>query len=152
MQVYDLNKLNPGEIERLIYQKEGKTDVTLYKREDGKFLIQNCPIGMQRQLYLLGAGAAGIALLSGVVALFGLSASLTPKPLPAEPNEFATTSRGRQGTTKLMRKSQVIIVHDKKPLQPADIVQSIHDRDEKEKKELEAAGTKIVIIQAAKHS
>ena len=62
--VYDFRKMDLGEAKALVFQREGKTNNSFYKRRDGKFLTANCKVGVKRrrlQIYL------GIATFCGVI-------------------------------------------------------------------------------------
>ena len=46
LQVYDLSSLSETEAEGLLRKKEGKENLVLYKRRDGRFLSKDCPVGV----------------------------------------------------------------------------------------------------------
>lgn len=72
-QVYDLSKLDQAEAEQLIVKREGKGDLTYYRRADGKWQIKDCPIGAAKKSKLkLTFGIAGGAVVL-LVGLFVLS-------------------------------------------------------------------------------
>ena len=78
-QVYDFAGLELPEAEALIFKRENRKNVTLFKRVDGKFLTSDCPVGVKKRLTLILANVGGVVLLCCVLALF-LS---TPKPAPS---------------------------------------------------------------------
>lgn len=72
-QVYDLSKLDQAEAEQLIVKREGKSDLTYYRRADGKWQVRDCPIGAAKKSKLkLTFGIAGGAVVL-LVGLFVLS-------------------------------------------------------------------------------
>jgi hypothetical protein len=72
-QVYDLSKLDQAEAEELIVKREGKSDLTYYRRADGKWQIKDCPVGAAKKSKLkLTFGIAGGAVVL-LVGLFVMS-------------------------------------------------------------------------------
>jgi hypothetical protein len=47
LNVYNLSEMTRREAENLLFEKEGKMCVRLYKRSDGTVITQNCPVGWQ---------------------------------------------------------------------------------------------------------
>lgn len=69
-QVYDFNKMEVPEAKLLVLQREGKNDPVLYKRQDGRFMSSDCPVGkklrLQRSIILI---ASALVSLLGLLAL-----------------------------------------------------------------------------------
>lgn len=49
LHAYDFTKLERPEAEALIFKTESRKDYVLYKRQDGKFLTNDCPVGRMRK-------------------------------------------------------------------------------------------------------
>jgi hypothetical protein len=47
LNVYNLSEMTQREAENLLFEKEGKMCVRLYKRKDGTVITQDCPVGWQ---------------------------------------------------------------------------------------------------------
>ncbi len=82
LQVYDFDGMTHLEAEQLVLQREERTGVAFFKRKDGKFLTNNCPVGIKaartRKIILIGVSAGAILLLV-------LSAVIRPaEPPPSE--------------------------------------------------------------------
>jgi hypothetical protein len=84
-QVYDLSKLDKCEAEDLIFQREGKREVRLYMRKDGKFLTSNCPVGFARIQNMIVVVSIGAVVIVGLVCLLVFSPA--PKQSAAVPVE-----------------------------------------------------------------
>jgi hypothetical protein len=87
LQVYDFTGMELPEAEELIFKRENKRAVVLYKRQDGRFLTSDCPVGANKRQKQILVIAAGI-----IVALLGIAAAIfAPRPpeqanLPNEPS------------------------------------------------------------------
>ncbi len=80
LQVYDLAGLELPEAKALIFKRENRKNVTLFKRADGKFLTNDCPVAGTRKRTLILTIIGGSLLLS---CLLGLSLTMPPPPKPA---------------------------------------------------------------------
>jgi hypothetical protein len=79
--VYDLSRMTAAQAEALIREKEGALCVRLYRREDGRVLTADCPVGLRDRLQRMRDGLSvttlgwilglGIAFLLSVLALIG---------------------------------------------------------------------------------
>jgi hypothetical protein len=74
LNVYNLSEMSRGEAETFVSQREGRTCVRFFRREDGTVLTKDCPVGLRalRQRFVRATAAlCGIlvALISGT--LFG---------------------------------------------------------------------------------
>ena len=67
--VYDFDEMELSEAENLIFRKEGRLNVTLYKRQEGKFLSNDCPVGVRRRQSIILFISAGIAVVTGIIVL-----------------------------------------------------------------------------------
>lgn len=99
--VYDFQKLDLTAAQRLVFQREGLTNPSFYKREDGRFLTQDCPVGMQRRQKRIMAIAAVVVVLAGIV---GLTLLMPPPKPPAVTSTFPTLGE-RQRTARSSRVS-----------------------------------------------
>ncbi len=80
LQVYNFSKMELPEAEAFIFQREGRKNATLYKRDDGKFLASDCPVGRrQRQTRMVFAITSAVAALA-LVALILIFPPPVPKP------------------------------------------------------------------------
>ncbi len=82
--VYDFDQMELSEAESLVFQREGKSKVVLYKREDGKFLTNDCPVGMRRKLFKVVATVCGLLLLIGLMVVLALAPPPAKKRAPLE--------------------------------------------------------------------
>ncbi len=80
--VYDLAGLGEDEAKGLVATQEGHSDLSYYRRNDGKFLVADCPLGSKRRARLkaiqIGAGAA----VAGLIVLMALDLAQRPSPGP----------------------------------------------------------------------
>ena len=74
--VYNLSLLTREEANQLLYEKEGKLCVRLYKRFDGTVLTADCPKGlrMMRKQYLM-TRARVLTMAAGLFGFLGMCAS-----------------------------------------------------------------------------
>ncbi|HEY9870452.1 MAG TPA: hypothetical protein V6D08_14905, partial [Candidatus Obscuribacterales bacterium] len=77
--VYDFEKMDLGAVKKLVFQREGITDPTFYKRQDGRFLTRDCPVGVQRRQKRIAAVAVVLLLAGSVIGLYVL---MPPPPPP----------------------------------------------------------------------
>jgi hypothetical protein len=83
LQVYNFNGLGLAEAEEIVFQRESKRGITLYKREDGRFLSSDCPVGIARRRRLIVTAASAAFLCLALLAF----ALLTPRPQPTNVNK-----------------------------------------------------------------
>ena len=76
--VYDFKGKSLPEVEKIVFQREGLTNPTFYRRADGRFLLRDCPVGLARRQKRMIA-AATVVLVVGTLVVAGL---LMPKPPP----------------------------------------------------------------------
>ncbi|MCC7532151.1 MAG: hypothetical protein IT342_26850 [Candidatus Melainabacteria bacterium] len=92
-QVYDFSGFDMAEAQSLIFKRENREGAHLYKREDGKFLTNDCPIAVKKKkdkAMLVGGGALALILLLIMVVI----SLITPQP------QVATTRPVEAGTEK----------------------------------------------------
>ncbi len=89
--VYDFEQMQLPEAESLIFQKEGRRNVVLYKRADGKFLTRNCLVGVWKKLSRMLTISCGVLALLGLVIFF----ALTPPPARKTLTSVPTASRNK---------------------------------------------------------
>ncbi|MGD9681264.1 MAG: hypothetical protein AB7W16_08770 [Candidatus Obscuribacterales bacterium] len=78
IQVYNFEGLQLPEAQKIIFQREGKTDPTLYKRKDGKFMTQDCPVETRKSKNIRMIVIAIIAFFVFFVILIPLLSPKTP--------------------------------------------------------------------------
>lgn len=78
IQVYDFEGLQLPEAQKIIFQREGKDNPTLYKRKDGKFMTQDCPVETRKQKNMRTIVIAIIAFFVFFVILIPLLSPKTP--------------------------------------------------------------------------
>ncbi len=85
LQVYDFDNMDRSEVEALVFQREQRRDACFYRRQDGKFLTVDCPVGIRN--------VTGLRITMVVAALVALGllafAILMPRNLP-RPSSGAT--------------------------------------------------------------
>lgn len=89
-QVYDFTGMELPQAEELIFKRENRRNVQLFKRQDGKFLTADCPVGIRRKRNLILAAAAGILL---VVSSLVMLIMMPPPPKPAVIPEAASPQK-----------------------------------------------------------
>ncbi|MCA9800618.1 MAG: hypothetical protein KC777_01465 [Cyanobacteria bacterium HKST-UBA02] len=109
IQVYNFEGLQLPQAEKIIFQREGKTNPTLYKRKDGKFMTQDCPVETRKQKNIRTIVIAIIAffvffvilipLLSPKTPIGGAPVEQTPSQPPPARTEPQTDSEESGGTT-----------------------------------------------------
>jgi hypothetical protein len=65
LQVYNFLDMDDEEAEAAVFQREAIGGATLYRRRDGTFLTQDCPVGAKRKRAMVIAAAMGALLLVG---------------------------------------------------------------------------------------
>lgn len=100
LRVYDFTGMEQPEAEELIFKMEGSRNVPIFRRRDGKFLIQDCPVGLQNR-----KTRAIVATVSGLFFIAAISLScLMPKPV-APPAPAPTVKRQEVNSEALSKVS-----------------------------------------------
>lgn len=68
LQVYNFDGLELPQAEALILIRENKSDATLYKRADGKFMTQDCPVQVKRRRTIALLSVVAVAMIVVLVA------------------------------------------------------------------------------------
>jgi hypothetical protein len=72
--VYNFGGMDQTEAEDLIFKQENRRGVTLYRRGDGRFLSNDCPVGaVQLKRKTMNAYVGGFALVAGLMAIVMLA-------------------------------------------------------------------------------
>lgn len=80
LEVYDFTDMEMQEAQDTVWHKEGRRNVPLFKRKDGKFLTSDCPVGLsKRNQFILATVGGGIA----VAILLYVLMTMPPPPKPA---------------------------------------------------------------------
>ena len=102
-QAYNFDGLELSEAEALIFTRENKRNQTLYKRADGKFMTQDCPVQVKRKkrVVLLSIVGATVFLVFLTMVILTPPGSLSPKSGDAtadltEPEQSATVIRAAE--------------------------------------------------------
>lgn len=110
LNVYNLTGMNLEATKALVFKREGQDAQCFYRRQDGKFLTHDCPVGIRRgQTTLLGIGA-GILLILGCISMAFLS------PPPPKP-------------TAIEEKPQQVITPPSQSIQTSSSPNPIHSND-----------------------
>lgn len=101
LRVYDFKEMEQPEAEELVFKMEGRRNVLLYKRRDGKFLTEDCPVGLKdrQNRAILTTGAA--AFFIAVVSLSFVMPKPAPQPVPvavAKKADISSASLSKQTT------------------------------------------------------
>ncbi len=78
LHVYDFEELDLPEIKETVLVREGKMYSTLYRRADGKFITQDCPVGVKQK-----HSTVTLILLAALALVAVGIATLTAPPRPA---------------------------------------------------------------------
>lgn len=85
--VYDFTKMDLADAEKVVFQREGKQASRYYRRKDGRFLTQDCPVAVARgRRTLMMIGGSALAIVAAVAFML-----IMPKPEP-EPVTATETS------------------------------------------------------------
>lgn len=86
--VYNFQGMEMPEAEAMIFKRENREKFTLYKRQDGKFMTQDCPEALKQKKGKM------MMILVAVIAVLLIAASffLAPAPAPAPKQETAPTA------------------------------------------------------------
>lgn len=71
--IYNLDELDISEAEALVFTRENKDKPTFYKRPDGKFMTQGCPVGIKRKKRLVVLSIVAATLVLAIVAIMILA-------------------------------------------------------------------------------
>src|SRR4030095_1834082 len=89
--VYDFSSMEPPDIEKLVFQREGGQSNFFFKRKDGRYMVNDCPVAVKRRTTIALAAAVVGLLVLGAIGI----ACLTPQAPPAVPPGGSDT----EGTT-----------------------------------------------------
>lgn len=131
LHVYDFEHLELPEIKETVLVREGKMYTALYRRADGKFITQDCPVGVkQRHSTVTLILLAALALVAVAVASFTAPKRTEPAP-PVDQNEQQTDqsepqtespttqpAKGSSTTSTTTSSSATTTSAPKKPQQP----------------------------------
>jgi hypothetical protein len=95
-QVYNFEGLELAQAEALILIRENKRSATLYKRPDGKFMTQDCPVQVRKKRTILFLSIVGVTLVCVSVATL----ILMPPRLPAHKPTYVNPAGAEIKTTK----------------------------------------------------
>ncbi len=100
-QIYNFAGYDLAEAEALIFKRENRSNVTIYKREDGKFMTNDCPIALKKHknTTMLVGGAAVILVLLVIMVVASFMAPQPPTP-PAPPVDAGTPSPPTSDSSK----------------------------------------------------
>jgi hypothetical protein len=81
--LYDFHNVELSEIEQIIFKRENRENAPLFKREDGKFMTQDCPVACKKRRERVMLVGAVVAAVIAVAAWMILVPSQPPSPPPA---------------------------------------------------------------------
>lgn len=84
LHVYNFEKMEMSEVENLVFTREGRPPTQFYRRSDGRFLTNDCPVGVQARQRLILIIALAVLLL-GTLVLASLMVTSTSVQTTAEP-------------------------------------------------------------------
>lgn len=70
--IYNFDGLQLKEAEALIFTRENKSKFVLFKRSDGKFMTQDCPVAAKTRLTKFFLSVVAVAVIAGLVGLFSV--------------------------------------------------------------------------------
>ena len=98
--VYDFTKLELPEAEALVFRREGISKPAFYRRQDGRFMTRDCPVGVQ-------AGQKRMALVTGLMLLAIVLSVLIALPFllprPPKPTVIIETPPATKTTPSLKK-------------------------------------------------
>lgn len=98
-QVYNFAGFDLAEAESLIFKRENREKATIYKRADGKFMTQDCPIALKKKNDRMMLVVGGILVLV-LLAAMGVMMQTTPQPTaPPAPATGGTLTPDGTDTT-----------------------------------------------------
>lgn len=120
MFVYDFTGVDKEEADLSVFKREGKQNACFYRREDGRFLTSDCPIGVKRGRETALKLVAAVLFVGVIIAVLCLvphpqtsltSGSQTPTADSEEPANLqepaaTTPARERKKTTKTAATTQ----------------------------------------------
>ncbi len=116
-QVYDFESMDQAEAEDRVLQREGKSKVILYKRTDGKFLTNDCPVGLKKRQYRIMFIAASVLLIGCILAMV----RMMPPPPAAPPTPAAKLNQpavvhGEKSYTIKVPGGMIYLPHNQAPM------------------------------------
>lgn len=81
--VYDFKNLDKAEAEAIVYTRENIEKPVLYKRTDGKYMINNCPVAVKHRKNMIVAGLVASFFVAGLVTIMVMMPPPPPPPKPA---------------------------------------------------------------------
>ena len=99
-QLYNFEGLELPEAEALIFTRENKRNATLYKRPDGKFMTQDCPVQVKRKrrfvLFSVVGATLVLVLLTALILMPPRALSPNPSDATTHVNEAEIGSRAKE--------------------------------------------------------
>lgn len=113
-QIYNFTGFDMTESQSLIFKRENRQNAPLYKREDGKFMTNDCPIALKKkkdkQMLIGGAALVLVLLVIMVVASF-----MAPQPpAPSAPSAADSSSTSSDSTSSSTTTGSAVSVPDSK--------------------------------------
>jgi hypothetical protein len=99
--VYDFHNVELPEVEQIIFKRENRKEAPLFKREDGKFMTQDCPVACKKRkekVMLVGAIVAAVIVIAAWMIL-------APSP-PPPPAVVQQEQRGMETSTQTSQPEQ----------------------------------------------
>ncbi len=87
--VYDFTSMEPPDVEKLVFQREARQCNFFFRRKDGRFMVNDCPVAVKRRATIAIAVAVVGVLVLGAIGTAVLSPPAPPPPgatLPAPSN------------------------------------------------------------------
>lgn len=81
--VYDFKNLDKAEAEAIVYTRENIQKPVLYKRTDGKYMVNNCPVAVRHRKNMILAGVVASFFVAGLVTIMVMMPPPPPPPKPA---------------------------------------------------------------------
>ncbi|MBK9771536.1 MAG: hypothetical protein IPP57_12030 [Candidatus Obscuribacter sp.] len=87
--VYDFKNLDKSEAEAIVYTRENIEKPVLYKRTDGKYMVNNCPVAVKHRKNMIVAGLVASFFVAGLVTIMVMMPP--PPPPPPKPAALPTS-------------------------------------------------------------
>ncbi len=84
--VYNFDGLELPDAEALIFTRENKKNSTLYKRPDGKFMTEDCPVQVKRKRRLIMVSVVVAMLIFASVTIIASMPTPQPQPVAVDVN------------------------------------------------------------------
>lgn len=94
LQVYNFKDMDDEEAASAVFQREAINGATLYRRRDGTFLTQDCPVGAKRKRVMVIAATIGALVLVGSFVLVSSMPPPEEQPSVQSPDAVAPESKG----------------------------------------------------------